>query len=195
MVYTVLAGRGRRVPGWERGERVLSPFVGRGRELALLHALLAQVETGRGQVAGVVGEPGIGKSRLLYEFRQNLEGKRLTYLTGRCLSYGSTTPYLPVLEILRHNCGITETDRPEDITAKVHRALRKSTWLPPSGPRCSPLLGVQEEPDAFAALSPEARKARTLAAGLQMCLQGSRRQPLILEMEDLHWWTPPRTSA
>ena len=105
-------------------------------------------------------------------------GKRLTYLTGRCLSYGSTTPYLPVLEILRHNCGITETDRPEDITAKVHRALQEVDMAPAEwAPVLLPLLGVQEEPDAFAALSPEARKARTLAAGLQMCLQGSRRQP------------------
>src|SRR5262249_57983341 len=95
-------GRG---PGWERWERVLSPFVGRERELALLHALLAQVETGRGQVVGVVGEPGMGKSRLLYEFRQSLAGQRLTYLTGRCLSYGSTTPYLPVLDRLPPNCG------------------------------------------------------------------------------------------
>src|SRR5262245_34219661 len=188
MVYTVLEGRGRRAPGWERWERVLSPFVGRERELALLHALLAQVEMGRGQVVGMVGEPGIGKSRLLYEFRQSLEGKRLTYLTGRCLSYGSTTPYLPVLEILRHNCGITETDCPEAITAKVHRALQEVDMAPAAwAPVLLHLLGVQAEPDAFAALSPEARKARTLAAGLQMCLQGSRRQPLILEMEDLHW--------
>src|SRR5262249_40785103 len=96
--------------------------------------------------------------------------------------------YLPVLEILRHNCGITETDRPEDITAKVHRTLQEVDMAPGAWvPVLLHLLGVQEEPDAFAALSPEARKARTLTAGLQMCLQGSRRQPLILEMEDLHW--------
>src|SRR5215831_10633822 len=122
--YAVLRHRGRRAPGWDRWGRVLSPFVGREREMATLHALLAQMATGRGQVVGVVGEPGIGKSRLLYEFRQSLEGKRLIYLTGRCLSYGSTTPYLPVLELLRHNCGIMDTDRPEEITAKVHHALQ-----------------------------------------------------------------------
>jgi class 3 adenylate cyclase/tetratricopeptide (TPR) repeat protein len=186
--YAVLRHRGRRAPGWERWGRVLSPFVGRERECTTLHALLAQVEAGRGQVVGIVGEPGIGKSRLLYEFRQSLEGKRLTYLTGRCLSYGSTTPYLPVLEILRHNCGILESDRPEDITAKVHRALQEVDMAPAAWTLVLlHLLGVQEEPDAFAALSPEARKARTVAAGLQMCLHGSRRQPLILEMEDLHW--------
>ena len=167
---------------------MLSPFVGREREITTLHALLAQVETGRGQVVGVVGEPGIGKSRLLYEFHQSLEGKRLTYLTGRCLSYGSTTPYLPLLELLRHNCGIMETDRPEDITAKVHRALQEVEMAPEEwAPVFLPLLGVQEEPDQFAALSPEARKARTLTALTQLCLKGSRPQPLILEIEDLHW--------
>src|SRR5262249_25755229 len=153
---------------------VLSPFVGRERELAALHALLSQVETGRGQVVGVVGEPGIGKSRLIYEFRHSLEGKRLTYLAGRCLSYGSTTPYLPVLDVLRHNCGITDTDRPEDITAKVHRSLQEVGIVPEEwAPVLLPLLGVQEETDTFAALSPEARKARTLAAVTQMCLNGS----------------------
>ena len=56
--YAVLRNRGRRAPGWERWGRVLSPFVGREREMATLHALLAQVERGRGQVVGVVGEPG-----------------------------------------------------------------------------------------------------------------------------------------
>ena len=130
---------------------------------------------------------GIGKSRLLYEFRQSLEGKRLTYLTGRCLSYGSTTPYLPVLEVLRHHCGITETDRPEDITAKIHRSLQEVDMAPEEwAPVLLHLLGSRRRPDAFAALSPEARKARTLTAVTQMCLNGSR-QPLILEIEDLHW--------
>src|SRR5215831_6464247 len=186
--YAVLRHRGRRAPGWDRWGRVLSPFVGREREMATLHVLLAQVETGRGQVVGVVGEPGIGKSRLLYEFRQSLEGKRLIYLIGRCLSYGSTTPYLPVLELLRHNCGITETDHAEDIADKLYRSLKEADMVPDEwAPVLLPLFGIQEETDTFVALSPEARKARTLTAVTQMCLNGSRPQPLILEIEDLHW--------
>src|SRR4029453_11768472 len=87
MIHAILGGPDRRAPGWERWERVLSPFVGRERELAPLHALLAQVATGRGQVVGMVGEAGIGKSRLLYEFRQSLAGQRLVYLPGRWLSH------------------------------------------------------------------------------------------------------------
>src|SRR5439155_7000548 len=135
--------------------------VGRERELATLHALLAQAEAGRGQVVGVVGDPGIGKSRLIYEFRHSLEGKRLTYLTGRCRSYGSTTPYLPVLDVLRHNCGITDTDDAEDITAKVHHSLQEvGMALEEWGPVLLHLLGLQTGPNPLATLSPEAHKAR-----------------------------------
>ena len=105
------------------GARVLSPFVGRERELTMLHELLVQVEEGRGQVVGIVGEPGMGKSRLLYEFRQRLRGQRVTYLEGRCLSYGSAIPYLPVLDLLRDLCGITEADSVEAMMEKVLRQL------------------------------------------------------------------------
>src|SRR5262249_451661 len=122
------------------------------------------------------------------EFRQSLEGQRLTYLTGRCLSYGSTTPYLSVLEVLRHNCGILETDGHEDITAKVHRAFHEVDMAPDEwAPMLLPLLGGPEETDAVTALSPEMRKARILTALTQMFLYGSRLRPLILEIEDLHW--------
>src|SRR5262249_26963736 len=186
--YAILRHRGRRAPGWDRWGRVLSPFVGREREMATLHALLAQVEAGRGQVVGVVGEAGIGKSRLVAEFSRSLEGRRLTYLTGRCLSYGSTTPYLPLLDLLRHNCGIAETDGPEDVTAKVHRGLQEvdmppETWVPVF----LPLLGVQEDTNQLAALSPEERKTRILTAFTQIALNGSQQRPLVLEIEDLHW--------
>jgi predicted ATPase len=74
--------------------------------------LFAAVEEGRGQAIGIVGEPGVGKSRLLLEFRHRLAGSRVTYLPGRCLSYGAAIPYGPVVDIVRANCGFAETDRP-----------------------------------------------------------------------------------
>src|SRR5262249_36005631 len=115
-------------------------------------------------------------------------GQRLLYLAGRCLSYASTTPYLPVLDILRHHCGLTESDRPEAITAKVHHALQDVEMAPDAwAPVLLHLLGVPAETDPVTALSPEARKARTVMAVTQMCLHGSRPQSLILEIEDLHW--------
>ena len=159
--------------------------------MATLQALLAQVEAGHGQVAGVVGEPGLGKSRLVYEFRRSLGRRRLTYRAGRCLSYGSTTPYLPVLDLLRHHCGITDTDGPEDITAKIHRSLQEVDMaLEEWAPVLLHFFGLEEGTNPLAALSPEARKARILTAFTQMCLNGSRQRPLILEIEDLHWIDP-----
>jgi DNA-binding NtrC family response regulator len=107
-----------------RGRRTRTPLLGRGHELATLQAALAQVEGGRGQVVGIVGEPGIGKSRLLAEWCQSLAAHEVTYLEGHCWSYGSATPYLPVLDLLRAHCGITPADSSETMAAKVHKGLQ-----------------------------------------------------------------------
>ena len=118
--YKVVGTRSQRSPLARRGDRVLSQFAGRERELAALVEALEQVESGQGQVVGIVAEAGGGKSRLLYEFRQRLAGRRVTYLEGRCLSYGHAMPYHPIIDLLRNNCGITDTDSPETIAEKVH---------------------------------------------------------------------------
>jgi predicted ATPase/class 3 adenylate cyclase len=186
--YKLLGHRPRRSPGARLGERTLSRFAGRERELAVLHEVLAQVEGGQGQVVGIVAEAGVGKSRFLYEFRQSLTGKRLTYLAGSCLSYGQAIPYLPLLDILRHNCGITEADSPETITARVRLGLQEVGLDPEAGaPYLLHLLGVQAGTEGLAVLSPETIKARTFDTLWQMSLRGSRQQPLLLEVEDLHW--------
>jgi DNA-binding winged helix-turn-helix (wHTH) protein/tetratricopeptide (TPR) repeat protein len=191
MVHKVLGVGPRRSPVVQRGERALSRFVGRAREMATLQALLAQVEDGRGQVVGLVGEPGIGKSRLMYEFRRSVAGRRLTYLEGRCLSYGGSTPYLPVLDLLRHHCGITDADGPETIQAKVRLSLQEGRMVPDEWePYLLQLLGVPDALDRLATLSPQAIKARTFATLTQMCMNGARRRALIIEVEDLHWIDP-----
>jgi AAA ATPase domain/Adenylate and Guanylate cyclase catalytic domain len=161
------------------------------REMATLHALLAQVEDTRGQVVGIAGEPGIGKSRLVHEFRRSLDGRGLTYLEGRCLSYGSSTPYLPVLDIIRQNCGITDADGPEAMRAKVRWSLEEVRMAPDEWePYLLQLLGTPEALDRLATLSPQAIKTRTFATLTQMCMSSSRRRPLLLEIEDLHWIDP-----
>jgi class 3 adenylate cyclase/tetratricopeptide (TPR) repeat protein len=187
-VYRVKGRRPRRSSTTMLAERTLSRFVGREAELATLHALLAQVEAGEGQVVGMVGEAGVGKSRLLYEFRRQLHGTRCTYLEGHCLSYGGAIPYLPVLDIIRSNCGITEADSPETITEKVHRSLQDVGLAPQE---CAlyllHLLGVQEAIEQLGGLSPEAIQARTFATLRQMSLYGSRRRPIVFAVEDLSW--------
>jgi predicted ATPase len=162
--------------------------VGRERELATLEELFAQVASGTGQVVGIVGEAGQGKSRLLYEFRQRLQDKRVTYLEGRCLSYGSSIPYHPIIDVLRNNCDISETDGPESIREKVHVALAEVGMdAEESAPYLLRLLGIQEGTESISILTPEAVRTRTFETLKQMSLQGSQRRPIIFEVEDLHW--------
>jgi class 3 adenylate cyclase len=186
--YKVLGTRPRRSPIVSRGERTFSQFVGRERELAVLEELLEQVESGQGQVVGLVAEAGGGKSRLLYECRQRLAGKRVTYLEGRCLSYGSSIPYHPIIDLVRNNCGITETDSPEAIAEKVRFALQEVGMdIDEAAPYLLQLLGVQEGTDVIAAFTPEAIKAQTFGTLRQWSVKGSQRRTLIFEVEDLHW--------
>jgi class 3 adenylate cyclase/tetratricopeptide (TPR) repeat protein len=187
-IFKVLGTLPRRSPIVSRSERTLSPFVGRERELATLEALFAQVEAGQGQVVGIVAEAGGGKSRLLYEFRQRLQDKGVTYLEGRCLSYGSTIPYHPIMDLLRNHCALTENESPAHIATKVHVALQEVGMDPEaSAPYLLQLLGVKEGTASIAVLTPEAIRTRTFDTLKQMSLQGSQQRPLIVEIEDLHW--------
>ena len=190
-VYTIHALEPWRASlGWRTG-RALSPFVGREREMAVLDALLDRAVQGQGHVVGIMGEPGMGKSRLLYEFVQHLASKAVTYVEGHCLSYGNTTPYLPVLDLLRHLCGITDADGPETLAAKVHGCLGDTGGdLNDDAPYLLHLLGVSEDVERLAILSPQTLKTRTFATLQQLCIQRSRQQPLVLAVEDLHWIDP-----
>jgi predicted ATPase len=162
--------------------------VGRGRELATLETLFAQVEAGQGQVVGIVAEAGGGKSRLLYEFRQRLQDKRVTYLEGCCLSYGSSIPYHPIIDLVRQFCDLTETDSPSVFAEKVRLALHDiGMEAEESAPYLLQLLSVKERTEPIAVLTPEAMRTRTFETLKQMSLQGSQQRPLIVEIEDLHW--------
>ena len=86
-----------------------------------------------------------------------------------------------MLDLLRHHCGITDTDGPEDITAKIHRSLQEVDMAQKRGHRCSCISWVLRRDEPAAALSPEERVKRILTALTQMCLNGSRQRPLILE--------------
>ena len=141
-VYQVRGLRPVRVSGGQGHTRPVSPFVGRACELATLHALLAQAEAGQGQVVGIVGEAGLGKSRLMTEFRRSLRGRRLTYLAGHCLAYRQTTPYGPVLALLRQACGLRAADQPATIARKVCQRLAAEDWHQQTRRRmCCPCWG------------------------------------------------------
>jgi class 3 adenylate cyclase/tetratricopeptide (TPR) repeat protein/DNA-binding XRE family transcriptional regulator len=166
----------------------LGEFIGREADLAALRGPLAKVEAGHGQVVGIVGEPGIGKSRLLYEFRRSLADRKISYLEGRCLSYGGSIPYLPIVDVVRANCGIVETDAPEVVVQKVRFGLHEvGLDADRDAPCMLHLLGLGEGVAVLTQLSAEALKLRIFETLRAWSLHGSRRRPLIIAVEDLHW--------
>lgn len=180
-----LAGRERTSLGLQ-GQ--MARFVGRDDDVELLQNRLTSMLRGHGQVVGITGEPGIGKSRLLFEFRQRLMGEQVRYLEGRCVSYASNVPYLPVLDILQDHCGVMDADSPETVADKVHRTLEELA-LPADeeAPFLLHLLGVKSGTEAIDRLDPEILKAKTFGALRELSLAASRQRPLVLAVEDLHW--------
>jgi predicted ATPase len=154
-IYTVLGSHRRRVPLSLRERRAWNPFVGR-RELTLLHALLRQARESCGQVVGVMGEPGLGKSQLVAEFQRCLRGQPFTYLAANCVSHGTASPYLPILALLRQHCGLTKGDTLATPTAKVRASLQAVGLAPEEGaPYLLHLLGIPSGVEGGAGLSPE----------------------------------------
>lgn len=186
-VYKMLGPRPRRLHLGRYEGRPVSQFVGRTLELATMQSLWSEVIAGQGHVVGMVGDPGIGKSRLLAEFRHTLGDWPVTYIAGRCASYGKNTPYGLVIDLVRHNCGLTESDPPATIVARVQHSLQEVGLGPEAARYLLYLLGVEGEPIPVPGLSAEAIKQRTFEVLWQMCAKGSRQRPLIFEMEDLHW--------
>src|SRR5262249_9792818 len=142
-VYRLLGVSHRRSALDEAASAHKTVFVGRDDELAVLNDFLRQVANGQGRAIGVVGEPGIGKSRLLSGFHKQLALESATWVEGRCLSYGTSIPYLLVIDLLRSNCGIVETDTPEAIAEKVRSGLSEVGLDPDQdGPVLLHLLGI-----------------------------------------------------
>ena len=168
--------------------RGLTPFVGRRRELETLCELWEKARSGAGQIAAVVGEAGVGKSRLLLEMRRTLEKGDATYLEGRCLHFGSSMPYLPILDILRTYFGIEEKDgahvRKEKISDNV-LALRRdlSHVIAP----CQDLFSLPLDDPRFADLEPQRKRDRVFEAVRDILGSASRHRPLLLAVEDLQW--------
>jgi predicted ATPase/DNA-binding winged helix-turn-helix (wHTH) protein len=190
-VYVVQGLRRRQAGVVGRGPRAQSPFVGRERELALLQDHLAAAMAGQGQVIGVVGEPGMGKTRLLAEFCRRVPRAQVTVYEGRCLSYGQATPYLPVRDLLRQVCGLMEGDEVAGHTAAVQQRLHASGLTAEDDVALlRQLLDLPMAPECLARLSAEARRVRTFALLRHLILDAAQRQPLVLVVENLHWSDP-----
>jgi tetratricopeptide (TPR) repeat protein len=165
----------------------LAQFVGRRQELDLLQSRLALAANGRGQVVGIVGDAGIGKSRLVFEFHQSEGGRVAAFLLGHCHAWGAAAPYLPVLELLRASCGIAETDSPEDVAVKVGAATRAMGMGDEERDLLAHFLGMKLDGVGPADADPQAFKARAFEALRQLTIRRSRQGPLVLLLEDVHW--------
>jgi class 3 adenylate cyclase/tetratricopeptide (TPR) repeat protein len=168
--------------------RGLTRFVGRSAELEQLRDALDRASQGRGQVVAVVGEPGVGKSRLFWEFTHSHRLQGWLVLESASVSYGKATSYLPVIDLLKRYFKIQDRDELREIREKVTgKLLTLDRALEPTLPALLALLDLPLDDAAWTALDPVQRRRRTLDALKQLLLREAREQALLLIFEDLHW--------
>jgi predicted ATPase/class 3 adenylate cyclase len=187
-VYRVIAPSTRRTRFEISAERGLTPFVGRERELDLLLDAFERTKAGRGQAVSIMSEAGLGKSRLLYEFRKAVANVDATFLEGKCLSYSRGVAYHPIIDIIKSNFDILEGDKESEIRKKLENGLKtvgadEASTLP----YLLELLSIKDSRIDKIPMTPEARKDRIIEALKQIVLKGSEVRPVIMAYEDLHW--------
>ncbi len=168
--------------------RGLTRFLGRQKELAALKETFENAHTGSGQVVGIVGEAGVGKSRLMLQLIGTLPPGDCTCLEGRCLHYGGSMPYLPILDILRLYFDIKEGDLEYLIKKKIREKIgRLDKKLLSTLPSFHELLSLTVEDEKYLQVDPQQRRQMTFEAVRDLLIRESQNRPLILTVEDLHW--------
>jgi class 3 adenylate cyclase/tetratricopeptide (TPR) repeat protein len=168
--------------------RGLSRFVGRDRELEQLHHVQRLADRSRGQVMALVGEAGVGKSRLVYEFTHSHRSQGWLILESASASHGKVTSYLPVIDFLKGYFKIQDWDDVREIRSKVMgRLLSLDEGLKPMLPALLALFDVPLVDDSWQTLDPEQRRRRTLEAVKRLLLREAKEQGVLLILEDLHW--------
>jgi class 3 adenylate cyclase/tetratricopeptide (TPR) repeat protein len=168
--------------------RGLTRFVGRDAEFEVLRQSLGRAGAGHGQIVALVGEPGVGKSRLVYELlhAHHLQGWRV--LESRSVSYGKATAYLPVCDLLKAYCHLEDRDDLRTVRAKLTgHILTLDDTLQETVPAVLALFEALPADSPFLSLDPLQRRRRTLEALKRLLLRESQVQPLLLVFEDLHW--------
>jgi class 3 adenylate cyclase/tetratricopeptide (TPR) repeat protein len=169
-------------------ERGLSRFVGRRDEMETLESALESATRGRGSVVGVVGDAGVGKSRLCFEFSERCRSQGVTVRSAQAVAHGKLIPFLPLLEMLRSFFGVAEGDSDPEARQKIAGAvLLIDPGLTESLPLLFEFLGVPDPQQPISRLDPEARQERLVATVMKLVEAGSRREPVVFLIEDLHW--------
>jgi transcriptional regulator with AAA-type ATPase domain/tetratricopeptide (TPR) repeat protein len=166
----------------------MTPLVGRGAELEQLRHALGRTAAGHGQLVAIVGEPGVGKSRLVWEVThfEHSRGWRIGHTSA--VSYGQATPFQPVIGLLQAYFHIEDRDDPPAIREKVRGHLATlDRALESNLPALLALLDVSPEDSRWQALDPHQRRQRILDAIKRLWLREAQVQPLLLVIEDLHW--------
>jgi class 3 adenylate cyclase/tetratricopeptide (TPR) repeat protein len=168
--------------------RGLTRFVGRDQELAVLAQALVQAGQGQGQLVALLGEAGVGKSRLVYEFLHGHTTRGWRVLESASVPYGRATPYFPVIDLLQRYAHVEDSDYARTIRAKVTgQVLTLDETLQDTLPALLALLDALPDDSPFRQLEPPQRRQRTLTALKRVLLRESQVQPLLLVFEDLHW--------
>jgi class 3 adenylate cyclase/tetratricopeptide (TPR) repeat protein len=187
-VYEVTGAGPARTRLQPAARRGLTRFVGRDAELDQLRRAQQLAGTGHGQVAAIVGEAGVGKSRLVYELTHSHRLQGWLVLESASVSYGKATSYLPVIDLLKGYFKIQDRDDLREIREKVTGKLfALDRALEPALPALLALLDVPVDDAAWQTLDPAQRRQRTLDAVRRLLLREAREQPLLLIFEDLHW--------
>jgi class 3 adenylate cyclase/tetratricopeptide (TPR) repeat protein len=187
-VYDLVGGQSVRSRLQAAVGRDLSPFVGRDIEMEHLRRTLEHAGAGHGQVIALMGEPGVGKTRLVYEFTRSARSQEWLILETRAVSYLAATPYLPVIDLLKSYFQVEDVGETQSVRdATTNKMLALDEGLKGAVPPILMLLDALPENDAFRALDPARRRARTLDAIKHLILRESRRMPLMLVFENLHW--------
>jgi class 3 adenylate cyclase/tetratricopeptide (TPR) repeat protein len=187
-VYEVLGAGPARTRLQAAAVEGLTRFVGRDRELDHLYRALEQASRGHGQVVALVGEPGVGKSRLVEECLDSPETQGWMVVETHAISYSQAIPYFPVIDLLKGYCGIDASDDPARRREKVlGTVLGLDAALEPILPPILALLDVPVDEADWPRLDPAQRRQRTLEALKRLLLRESQRQPLLVIFEDLHW--------
>jgi class 3 adenylate cyclase/tetratricopeptide (TPR) repeat protein len=208
--FEVIAATTARTRVQAAANRGLTPLVGRRTEMEVFSKLVEQAASGKGQILAMVGEPGMGKSRLVHEFARHQLGPDWLALEGASVSYGKATPYFPLIDMLRHYFQIVDGEGSEKIRDQVVMhiseldnmlkdavppilslldALPDEQICPPVDEHNWPIprQDIGETIKHFLSMDPQQRRRHTLDAVKRVLIRESQRQPLLAVFEDLHW--------
>jgi tetratricopeptide (TPR) repeat protein len=187
-IYALTGASAQRTRLHAAAARGLTRFVGRDAEIEQIRRALALAHDGHGQLVALVGEPGVGKSRLVYELTHSHRTQDWLTLEAGSVSYGKATSYLPVIDLLKAYFKVHDRESHREIREKVTgKLLTLDRSLEPILPALLALLDVPVEDAHWQALDPPQRRQRTLDAVKHLLLRESQGQPLLVVFEDLHW--------